>query len=83
MKFILFFIGEIFIVSGCFYYIVIFFIVYEMSKVNIIINYLMSLIESIITAVSVSLIVIFTRKIGLVYKNKYLYNTSKFINNKF
>ena len=83
LKFILFFIGEAFIVSGCFYYIVIFCIVYEMSKVNIIINYLMSLFEGIITAVSVSFIVIFTRKIGLVYKNKYLYNTSKFINNKF
>ena len=54
-----------------------------MSKVNIIINYLMSLFEGIITAVSVSFIVTFTRKIGLVYKNKYLYNASKFINNKF
>ena len=83
LKFICFFIGEIFIVSGSFYYIVIFCIVYNSSKVNIIINYLISLVESLITALLISIIILITRKIGLCYKNKYLYNTSKYINDKF
>ena len=83
LKFICFFIGEIFIVSGSFYYIVIFCIVYNSSKVNIIINYLLSLVESLITALIISIIISITRKIGLYCKNKYFYNTSKYINDKF
>ena len=83
LKFILFFIGEIFIVSCCFYYIVIFCIIYNSSKVKIIINYLMSLLEGFITAIAISLIVLITRKIGLEYQNKYLYNTSKYFYTRF
>ena len=83
LKFLCFFIDEIFIVSSSFYYIVIFCIVYNSSKVNILINYLMSLLEGLITSIVISLIILITRKIGLSYKNKYLYNTSKYINNKF
>ena len=43
----------------------------------------MSLLEGFITAIAISLIVLITRKIGLEYQNKYLYNTSKYFNTKF
>ena len=82
-KFILFFLSEILIFFGCFYYIVIFFIIYSKSRGSLIINYLTSLLESLITGFVLTFIILATRKIGLVCKNKDLYNTSKFINNKF
>ena len=83
LKFLCFFIGEIAIVSCSFYYIVIFCIVYNSSKVNIIINYMMSLLEGFLTSVVISIVILITRKIGLYYKNKYLYNASIYINNNF
>ena len=43
-KIILLFIGEIIVICGCFYYIVIFFIIYSCSRVSLITNYLSSLL---------------------------------------
>ncbi len=83
LKFILFFIFQIFIFAISSYYIVIFCILYSKSRESLIINYCYSLIESIITAFGISLIILVTRKIGLVCLNKELYNFSKFINYKF
>ena len=83
IKFVLFFITEIIIISGCFYYIVIFFIVYSYSKVSLIVNYLYSLLEGIITSIAISIIILIIRKIGLSCSNKMTYNVSKYINNKF
>ena len=83
LKIILFFISEIIIICGCFYYIVIFCIIYSCSKVSLIINYLSSLLEGLITSIAISIIVLVTRKIGLSCSNKNIYNTSKYINNKF
>ena len=83
LKFILFLIGEIILFSGCYYYIVIFCIVYSKSKVSLLINYIFTLVEGIITSIFISIIIIVTRKIGLSYHIKNLYNASKFINNRF
>ena len=83
LKFICFFISEIILVSGCYYYIVIFCIVYSKSKDSLIINYLTSLLEGLITSTAIIIIILVTRKIGLACLNRYLYNTSKYINNKF
>ena len=83
LKFVLFFICEIIIISGCFYYIVIFFIVYSCSKVSLTTNYLSSLLEGIISSLAISIIILVIRKIGLSCSNKIMYNTSKYINNKF
>ena len=83
LKFILFFIFQIFIFAISSYYIVIFCILYSKSRKSLIINYCYSLIESIITDFGISLIILVTRKIGLVCLNKELYNFSKFINYKF
>ena len=83
LKFIFFLFSEIIIISACFYYIVIFFIVYSYSKISLIINYLYSLLEELITSISISIIIVVTRKIGISCSNKIIYNVSKFINNKF
>ena len=79
-KFICFLISEIIIVSSCYYYIVIFCIVYSRSKASLIVNYLSSLIEELIISVAITLLIIITRKIGLSCFSKNLYNTSKYIN---
>ena len=76
-------ISEIIIIVLCFYYIIIFFIVYSQSQKSLFINYLISLIEGLIKSIIVSIVVIILRKIGILYKNKYIYNTSKFIDENF
>ena len=83
IKLIIFFIIEIIIIFTCFYYIVIFCIIYSKSQGSLLTNYLTSLLEGLITSIAISIIILVTRKIGLVCANQYLYNTSKFINNKF
>ena len=83
IKNFIFFIKQILIISLCFYYIVIFLIVYSYSRISLLFNYLSSLVEGLITSVAISIIIVITRKIGLLYLNRYLYNTSKYINNKF
>ena len=83
LKFVIFLIYEIIVVSGCFYYIVIFCIVYNYSKVSLMINYLYSFLEGLITSIAISIIILVTRKIGLSCSNKMIYNVSKYINNKF
>ena len=82
-KFICFFSCEIIIISGCFYYIVIFCVVYSKSKGSLMLNYISSLLEELIISIAITIVIILTRKIGLVFLNRYFYNTSKYINNKF
>ena len=83
IKIIIFLITEIFVIIICFYYIVIFCIIYKRSQMSLLINYLSSLAEEIIKALIISSIVVLTRKIGISCLNKYIYNTSKYINEKF
>ena len=83
LKFISFFLCEIILISGCYYYIVIFCIVYRKSKGSLMVNYILSLVEGLITSLAITFIIVITRKIGLSCNNKYIYNTSKFINDKF
>ena len=78
-----FFIGEILISLLCLYYIVIFYIIYVGSRKSLIINYLLSLVEGLIISVGITIIVTSIRKISLCIKNKYLYNTSKYLNDRF
>ena len=82
IKFIFFFIAQLIIFATCIYYIEIFCVKYYCSQISLITNYSYSFIESIIASFSFALIIAFTRKIGLCCANKYLYNTSKYINSK-
>ena len=73
-----------FIITGvCMYYIVIFCILYSHSQKSLVVNYIYSLLESIITTVGITTIILITRKIGLSCLNKEMYNASKYINSKF
>ena len=83
LKFVCFFLCEIIIISCCYYYIVIFCIVYSKSKGSLMVNYLTSLVEGLITSIAITIVILVTRKIGLACSNQYFYNTSKYINNKF
>jgi hypothetical protein len=74
---------EIVIMGCCLYYLSIFFTVYRESRTSLLINFLTSLLESLIKTIAIIVIVAITRLVGLSYKNKYLYNTSKFINDTF
>ena len=83
IKIFIFIIEEVLIFVCCFYYIVIFCIIYSYSRISLLINYLTSLLEGLITSIIISITIVVTRKIGIFYLNRYLYNTSKYINNKF
>ena len=82
VKFIFFFLAQIIVFALCLYYIEIFCVKYYCSQINLVINYCYSFIESIITSLAFTFIIVLTRKIGLSCMNKGLYNTSKYINNK-
>ena len=83
IKFICFFISEVIIIAACYYYIVIFCIVYANSKVSLLINYILSLVEGLITSAAIIIIIFITRQIGLKCLNKNFYNLSKFVNDRF
>ena len=83
IKLILFFVNQIIIIFCCYYYIVIFCIIYSCSQVSLLTNYFTSILEGIITSIIISIIIVITRKIGIIFKNKYIYNTSKYINEHF
>ena len=83
IKFICFFFAEMVIIACCYYYIVIFCIIYSQSKGSLMVNYLTSLVEGLITSVAISIIILVTRSIGLFCLNKYFYNISKYINTRF
>ena len=83
IRVILYFIIELLFIGLSYYYIVIFCIVYSNSQISLLKNYLISLLESLITSIAISIIIVITRKIGIIYLNNNLYNTSKYINNKF
>ena len=46
-------------------------------------NYLVSIIEDLIIDFIIVVIIIVLRKLAFYFKNKYLYNTSKYINEHF
>ena len=79
IRIFLYFIIELIFNSFSFYYIIIFCIVYNNSQISLLTNYLMSLLESFITAIIISIIVVVTRKIGIDFINNNFYNTSKYI----
>jgi hypothetical protein len=83
LKVLLYIFKEIFVILFCFYYLIIFTIVYSRSKFSLLYNFLFSLFEKIIESLIISIIIAITRKISLKFSNRYIYNTSKYINDKF
>ena len=83
LKMFLFILIEIILVGACFYYIVIFCIVYSKSQMSLLINYLYSLLEGLIKSLIVTATIVICRQLGLIFKSSYIYNTSKYINENF
>ena len=83
IKFICFFLSEIIIVAACYYYIVIFCIIYANSKVSLLINYIMSLVEGLIISLAITIIIFTSRLIGIKCLNKRFYNLSKYVCDRF
>ena len=83
IKLVCFVISQLIITGLCMYYIVIFCIIYSQSQKSLLVNYIYSILESIIISIGITTIILITRKIGLSCLNKKMYNTSKYINSKF
>ena len=83
IKMLLFLIMEIILVGVCFYYIVIFCIIYNKSQMSLLTNYFYSLIEGLITSIIIAVVIVIIRKLGILCINSYLYNASKYLNDKF
>jgi len=83
LKFICFLIGEIIILFFCFYYIVIFCIVYSQTQISLLTNYIVSLIEEVIKSIIITTLIVMTRRIGISFINVHSYNVSKYINSHF
>ena len=83
LKVFLLILKEISIIFFGFYYVIIFFIVYNYSTNSLIFNYLASLLEDLIKSLIITFIISVLRKASLDLLNRYIYNTSKYINDKF
>ena len=83
LKMIMFIITIIILVGACFYYIVIFCIIYSKSQMSLLINYLYSLLEGLIKSLIITGTIVISRRIGILFKSLYLYNTSKYMSDKF
>jgi hypothetical protein len=77
------FIIEISIIIWGYYYICIFFIIYSQSRKSLLLNFLSSLLEGLIKSGIVIVSIVITRRVGLICKSSYIYNTSKFIDDNF
>ena len=65
------------------YYLVIFCSVYHKTQLSVMINYIIGLVQSIIISLVLSLLISFIRFIGIRFKCKSVYYTSKFLFEKF
>ena len=83
IKVMLYFFIELLIICFTSYYITIFCIIYYNSQISLLTNYLMSIIESLILSVIISITIAITRKIGINYLSKNIYNTPKYLYNSF
>ena len=65
------------------YYLVIFCTIYNNTQISILINYIVGVIQSLIYSLVLSLLISLVRFISIKYKWKEMYNTSKFLFEKF
>ena len=79
VRVVVFFILEIIIIIFCTYYLFIFFTIYHKSQMSLLKNYLISLLENYLINLLVAIFIVIFRKIGISFRNKYIYNTSKYL----
>ena len=83
IRVVLFFLCEIIIILFCTYYMFIFFTIYHKSQMSLLKSYLTSILENWLINLLVVVFIVIFRKIGIYYRNKYIYNTSKYLDNNF
>jgi hypothetical protein len=83
IRVVLFFLCEIIIILFCTYYMFIFFTIYHKSQMSLLKSYLISILENWLINLLVVVFIVIFRKIGIYYRNKYIYNTSKYLDNNF
>lgn len=83
IRVISFFIIEILTILLCSYYLFIFFTIYHKSQLSMLGNYGISLLENWLINLIITIIIVIFRKIGIHYNNRYIYNTSKYIDKNF
>ena len=70
-------------IAFCIYYLVIFCAIYPKSQISLLKAYFTSLIEGIITNIIIAVVISGSRIYGIRFKNKYIFNTSNYIDKKF
>ena len=83
IRVIIFFFIENIIIFSCTYYLFIFFTIYHKSQMSLLKNYIISLLEGWLINIIIALLIVVFRKLGIYYKNKYIYNTSKYLDKNF
>ena len=70
-------------IAFCIYYLVTFCEIYSKSQISLLKAYLTSLVEGIITNIIIAVVISGTRIYGIKFRNKYIFNTSNYIDKKF
>ncbi len=83
IRVIIFFFCEIILTILCTYYLFIFFTIYHKSQMSLLKSYLISLLESWLINLVIAILVVLFRKLGIYFRNKYIYNTSKYLDKNF
>ena len=83
IRVIIFFIFEILIIIFCKYYLFIFFTIYHKSQISLLKSYLISLLETWLINLLIAIFIVIFRKLGIYCRNKYIYNTSKYLDKNF
>ena len=83
LKIWIYFFVSIILITCMALYLLIFCQVYKKSQTSLLMNYLMSFIESLVYSVGISLMICIFRLVGIKFQKIYMYRTSVFMNEKF
>ena len=83
IRVIIYFVCEIVLIFCCTYYLFIFFTIYHKSQISLLKSYLISLLETWLINLLIAIFIVIFRKLGIYCRNKYIYNTSKYLDKNF
>ena len=83
IRVIIYFVCEIVLIFCCTYYLFIFFTIYHKSQISLLKSYLISLLETWLINLLIAIFIVIFRKLGIYFRNKYIYNTSKYLDKNF
>ena len=83
IRVIIFFFCEIILIFFCAYYLFIFFTIYHKSQLSLLRSVTVSRLESLLINVVITIFIVAFRKSGIYFRNKYIYNISKYLDKNF